>query len=172
MPTSTNFIQYTQWSGIATLVFAVLMIIAFIFKLGFRFRLVGATGFMIVLTAGLFTLSLAPLTRTLIPGSVHYSLIYDNGGAQTVISVPPNINPTQLEATLQQAASDLYSYGRLGGQDNQMTIRVRTVIHPQPGLSIPLYLGQVQRSLASREDSEMAIEIYQDKLAQIAKQTA
>ncbi|MFN7658146.1 MAG: DUF2518 family protein, partial [Dolichospermum sp.] len=48
MPSTDNFLQYTQWSGIATIVFAVLTILAFILKWGFRFRLVGATGFMLV----------------------------------------------------------------------------------------------------------------------------
>ncbi|BAZ65894.1 MAG: DUF2518 family protein [Pelatocladus maniniholoensis HA4357-MV3] len=170
MFSQADFIQYTQWSGIATLVFALLTVLGFIFKWGLRFRLVGSTGFMLVLTAGLFTLSLAPLTRTVIPGAVRYHLVYDNGSTQTVIAISPQITPTQLEATLRQAANDLYSYGRLGKPgDNQLTIRARTIVHPEPGVSTPLYLGQVQRSLASREDSQMAIDIYQDKFAQLPK---
>ncbi|PMB48214.1 hypothetical protein CEN40_07335 [Fischerella thermalis CCMEE 5205] len=170
MFSQADFIQYAQWSGIATLVFAALTVLGFIFKWGLRFRLVGTTGFMLVLTVGLFSLSLAPLTRTVIPGAVRYNLVYDNGSTQTVIAIPPQISPTQLEATLRQAASDLYSYGRLGRPgDNQLTIRARTIIHPEPGVSVPLYLGQVKRSLASREDPQMAIDIYQDKFAQLPK---
>ncbi|ARV57384.1 hypothetical protein BZZ01_00945 [Nostocales cyanobacterium HT-58-2] len=168
MPTPSDFLKYTQWSGIATLVFAALVIVAFIFKWGIRFRLVGTTGFMLVLTGGLFALSLAPLSRTVIPGAVRYNLVYDNGGTQTVIAIPPKITPSELEATLRQAASDLYSYGRFGTQtENQLTIRARTVLHPETGISVPLYLGQVKRSLTSREDSQLAIEIYQDKFAQL-----
>lgn len=164
----SNFLQYTQWAGIATLALAALTILAFVFKWGIRFRLTGSTGFLLVITAGLFALSLAPLTRTAVPGALRYTLVYDNGATQTVITIPQNINSTQLDATLRQAASDLYSYGRLGvTRDRQMTIRARTVIHPEPGVSIPLYVGQVKRSLTNREDSEIAIEIYQDKLAQL-----
>ncbi|MDJ0737188.1 MAG: Ycf51 family protein [Nostocaceae cyanobacterium] len=173
MFSQAEFLQFTQWSGIATLVFAALTLLAFIFKWGFRFRLVGTTGFMIVLTAGLFTLSLAPLSRTVIPGAVRYSLVYDNGAAQAVITITPEITPTELEATLRQAASDLYSFGRSGlGKEDKLTIRARTVIHPQPGLSKPLYLGQVKRSLANREDSQMTIDIYQNKFAQLPKTDA
>jgi Protein of function (DUF2518) len=165
-----EFFQYTQWSGIATLAFAAFTILAFVLKWGFRFRLVGTTGFMLVVTAGLFALSLAPLTRAAIPGAMHYNLVYDNGSTKTVITLPPNITPTQLDATLRQAASDLYSYGRLGvGTDNLMSIRARTVIHPEPGVSIPLYIGQVKRSLASRDDVNMAVEIFQDKFALLPK---
>ncbi|MBS3029014.1 MAG: Ycf51 family protein [Dolichospermum sp. DET50] len=173
MPSTANFLQYTQWCGIATIVFAVLTILAFIVKWGFRFRLVGATGFMLVLTGGLFSLSLVPLSRTIIPGAMKYTLVYDNGSNQTVIAVTPKITPTELEATLRQAASNLYSYGRLGANGNsQLTVRARTIIHPEIGLSIPLYLGQVNRTLVSREDSEMAIEVYLDKFASLPKPTA
>jgi Protein of function (DUF2518) len=173
MPSTADFLQYTQWCGIATIVFAVLTILAFIVKWGFRFRLVGATGFMLVLTGGLFSLSLVPLSRTVIPGAVKYTLVYDNGSNQTVIATAPTITPTELEATLRQAASNLYSYGRLGsGGNKQLTVRARTIIHPEKGLSVPLYLGQVNRTLVSREDPEMAVEVYLDKFASLPKATA
>ncbi|WP_066376212.1 MULTISPECIES: Ycf51 family protein [unclassified Anabaena] len=173
MLTTADFLQYTQWSGIATLVFAALAILAFLFKWGIRFRLVGTTGFMLVLTAGLFALSLVPLSRTVIPGAVRYTLVYDNGSNQAVIATSPQITPSQVEATLLQAASNLYSFGRSGRQgDDKLTIRARTIIHPEPGLSIPVYLGEVKRSLASREDNSMAIEIYPDKFAQLPKADA
>jgi hypothetical protein len=173
MFSQADFIQYAQWSGIATLVFAALTVLGFILKWGLRFRLVGTTGFMLVLTAGLFALSLAPLTRTVIPGAVRYKLVYDNGATQTVIAISPEITPTELEATLRQAASDLYSYGRMGkpGQ-NQLTIRARTILHPESGVSVPFYLGQVKRSLVNREDPQMAIEIYHDRFAQLPKPNA
>ncbi|MBF2065023.1 MAG: Ycf51 family protein [Calothrix sp. C42_A2020_038] len=168
-----EFLEYTQWSGITTLAFAALTVLAFVLQWGIRFRLVGTTGFMLVVTAGLFALSLAPLTRTVIPGALRYNLVYDNGATQTVITIPNDITPSQLDATLRQAASDLYSYGRLGvGTNNLMLIRARTIIHPESGISVPLYLGQVKRSLASRDDSNMAIEIYQDKFALLPKPTA
>jgi hypothetical protein len=173
MLTTADFLQYTQWSGIATLVFAAIAILGFILKWGIRFRLVGAAGFMLVMTTGLFALSLAPLSRTVIPGAVKYSLVYDNGSTQAVIAIPPTITPEKLEATLRQAASNLYSYGRSTSRgDNELIIRSRTIIHPEPGVSVPLYLGEVKRSLTSREKSEIAIEIYPEKFALLPKPTA
>ncbi|MCJ8279163.1 MAG: Ycf51 family protein [Rivularia sp. ALOHA_DT_140] len=168
MFSTDDFARYTQWSGIATVIFALITIVGFIFKWGIRFRLAGATGFMLVVTGGLFPLSLAPITRTVIPGAIRYQLVYDNGSSQAVITTPPQINSSELDATLRQAASDLFSYGRLGSrQDNQLTIRALTILHPEPGLSVPLYLGQVKRSLSSRDDSAMQIDIYEDKLAKL-----
>ncbi|MGB3760047.1 MAG: Ycf51 family protein [Rivularia sp. (in: cyanobacteria)] len=169
MFSTDDFARYTQWSGIGTLIFAFITFLAFIFKWGIRFRLVGATGFLLVVTGGLFPLSLTPLTRTVIPDAVRYKLVFDNGSSQAVISTPPQITPSELDATLKQAASDLFSYGRLGTpQDNQLTIRARSIVHPEPGLSVPLYLGQVKRSLSSRDDSGMQIEIYEDNLEKLS----
>ncbi|MBD2363346.1 Ycf51 family protein [Anabaena minutissima FACHB-250] len=173
MLTTAEFLQYTQWSGIATLVFAVLAILAFLFKWGIRFRLVGITGFMLVLTVGLFSLSIVPLSRTVIPGAAKYTLVYDNGSNQAVIAISPQLSPDEVEATLLQAASNLYSFGRSGRQgDNQLTVRARTIIHPEQGLSIPLYLGDVKRSLANREDQDLTVTIYPEKFAQLPKSHA
>src|SRR5919202_4965702 len=172
MPTTADFLTFAQWAGIATIACGVIAILGFIFKWGIRFRLVGITGFMGVLTGGLFALGLVPFTRTVIPGAVHFSVVYDNGATQSVITVPSSITQSELEATLRPAASDLYSYGRMGGIDNQLTIWARTVIHPEPGVSKPLFLGQAKRSLATRNDEQMAIEIFPESFAQLPKPTA
>jgi len=173
MVNNADFNAFTQWSGILTVVCGALATLGFIFKWGIRFRLVGITSFMGVLTGSLFALGLVPFTRTVIPGAVPFTRVYDNGGNQTVITVPAQISETELEATLRQAASNLFSYGRLGGgTDNQLTIRARTIIHPEPGVSKPLFLGQVKRSLATRDDEQMAIDLYPDSFAQLPKPSA
>ena len=172
MLTTADFLTFTKWAGILTLACAVITLVAFIFKWGFRFRLVGATGLLGVLTTGLFALAIVPFTRTVIPGAVKFNLVYDTGAAQTVIVVPQKITESELEATLRQAASDLFSYGRLSGIDNQLTIRARTILHTEPGVSKPLYLGQIKRSLATRDDENMAVEIYSESFAQLPKPSA
>jgi hypothetical protein len=168
MLTTATFLIAAKWAGILTIALALITGIAFIFKWGFRFRLVGASSFMVILTVSLLVFSVIPLTRTLVPGSVRYSLVYDNGGTQTVISLPPTVTRSELEATLQQAAADLFSYGRVGST-NQLNIRARTVIHPEPGISVPLPLGEVKRSLATRTDEQMEIKIYPENLAKLPK---
>ncbi|MGB5592519.1 MAG: DUF2518 family protein, partial [Crocosphaera sp.] len=92
-----------------------------------------------------------------------------NGGNQVVIVVKSSITETELEAKLKQAANDYFSYGRTSGKDNKLTIRARTLVHPEPGLSIPLYIGQVKRSLSVRDDENMQIEIFEDKINELSK---
>ncbi len=144
MITPHNF--WLAWEGAAviTVVAALGAAAGFVFGWGIRFRLVGVTGFMGVLAGGLLALSLAPpLMRSLVPGAVHYSLVFDNGANQAVIVVPPGTDPPAVEATLRQAAGDLLlARGRLQRSGQTITLRARTLLHPQPGVSQPLYLGE------------------------------
>lgn len=172
MLTTANFLTVAQWSGIFGLVCGALALLAFLFKWGIRFRLVGITGFMGVLTAGLFVLGVVPLTHPVVPGAIHFSVIYDNGGPQAVIALPPKITETELDATLRQAASDLFSYGRLGDAENNLTVRARTVIHPKPGVSKPLFLGEIKRSLTTRDEAKVVVNIYSESFAQLPKSSA
>lgn len=165
MPTASLFVLAAKWVGIATAICAVMTVISWVVKWGIRFRLVGVTSFMVILTAGLFTLSIAAVPQIKIPGAVPFSRVYDNGAAQTAIAVPPEITEPQLEATLRQAAYDLFSPGRSGSMDTQLTIRARTIVHPKKNVSEPLYLGYVKRSLRDREDDNMEIFIDSEKLA-------
>lgn len=169
---SAQLQTFAQWSGYFTLFCAALMLLGLVLKWGFRFRLVGVTGFMAVLTGGLFALSLGLYNRPAIPGAVKFTRVFDTGANQVVIAVSPQITATELEATLQQAAEDLYSPGRLSQGDAKMTVRARTVLHPKAGVSQLVYLGQIQRSLASRQDDNMTVTLYADQLARLPKPTA
>lgn len=157
-----------KWLGIGTIAALVITIVAFVLGWGFRFRLVGVTSFMGVLTAGFFALGLGLFPHTEIPGAVRYSLIYDNGANQAVVAVSPEIEKSAIEPTLIQAATDLYSYGRTGaGGNDQFTIKLRTVLHPRPGVSQPLFLGTAKRSITDRSSEEIEIKVYDQNIAQL-----
>lgn len=169
MLTTADFLIASKWAGISTLAFAALTILSFFLQWGLRFRLVGVTGFMGVLTGGLFALGLVPFTRTVVPDAVRYATVYDNGANLAVIVVPPTITETQLQATLRQAAGDLFSYGRMSRGGQEFLIRARTVIHPQPGVTEPLFLGQVKPLPPGAGETPLEIETYPKNLAKLAK---
>ncbi len=164
MLSTADFFIYTKWMAIATLGAAVVTGLAFLFQWGIRFRLVGITGFMGVLVGGLFALSLAPFSHGYVPGSTRFSLVYDNGGNQLVIAVAPEITEAQLTATLQQASDKFFSYGRLGGASSSMLVRARTIIHPEPGVSQPLFLGELRRQAIVNPDAEIEISLNRENL--------
>jgi Protein of function (DUF2518) len=166
----TDISTYTLWSGYATIFSLVVAIVAFIFQWGFRFRLVGVTSFMVVLTAGFFGLNLGLFKHVEIPGAVRYALVYDSGANQAVIAVAPEvIDESAIEPTLRQASSDLFSFGRASVDgDDKLTVRLRTVLHPQPGVSVPLFLGEIKRSLYNRDEEKQAqVEIFSQNIAKL-----
>lgn len=130
--------------GFATLAFAALAALAFLAKWGIRFRLVGATGFCGVLTAGLFGLSFQPLVNTAVTGAIPYTTVFDSGASQLVITVPADITDTELEATLQQAAINSFNPSQLDSAGQTPMVRARTIVHRDPGISDLLYLGKIQ----------------------------
>jgi hypothetical protein len=168
-----DFATYTQWSGYLTNSALILTILAFALKWGFRFRFVGITGFMAVLTIGLFGLSLGLFSRTDVPGAVRFIRVYDNGANQVVISVPPTITETELRATLLQASNDYFSYGR-GSRagDKNLTVRARTMLHPKPGVSEPIYLGQARSALGIEKEGGIDIEISKKSFAKLPKKVS
>lgn len=169
---SIDLIVIAKALGIVTLASTAFAVLAFVFQWGFRFRMVGVSSFMALITIGVFALNLSLYQRVAIPGAEQFSLVYDNGGDQVVIAIKPAvINADSLQATLEQAANDLYSPGRLGrGAVPKMTIRARVILHPEPGISEPLYVGQVKRTLGGRTDENMEIEIYPQAIARIPTQ--
>lgn len=173
MTIPTDLTTYTQWAGILTIVLLLITVLGFILGWSLRFRLFGATSFMVVVTASIFALNLGLFVHKEIPGAIRYSLVYDNGANQAVVAVSPQIEESQIEPTLRQAANNLYSFGRNGrGGENKFTIKLRTLIHPESGISVPLYLGQVKRSLSAREDENMQIEIFTQNVAQLKEAQA
>jgi len=160
---------YLQWSAYATIASFVLMVLAFIFKWGFRFRLVGITSFMTVLTVGILGLGLGLFDRPTVEGAVSFNRVYDNGANQIVITVPPTIQPDEVEATLKQAANNYFSLGRISTDGQEMVIRARTLIHPQPGLSKPLYVGEVYRTLGTKEMDQVEVKLNQKALKELSR---
>lgn len=162
----TDFGFYLKWSGILTLVSFALAALGFVFGWGLRFRLVGVAGFMVVLTGGIFGLSLGLFQRVDVPGAVAYRVVFDNGGDRVVATVKTPISPEQVEATLQKAATELFSYGRLGSAP-ELSVRLRTVVHPEPGVSEPLYLGEAKRSLVNRGDDSTAVTVFRERFERL-----
>ena len=163
---------YLQCSAYATIASFVLMVLAFIFKWGFRFRLVGITSFMTVLTVGILGLGLGLFDRPTVEGAVKFNRVYDNGSNQIVITVPTTIQPDEVEATLKQAANNYFSLGRISTDGQEMVIRARTLIHPQPGLSKPLYVGEAYRTLGTKDADQIEVKLDQKALRELSKNQA
>ena len=167
MGTESFFLLAAKICGILAGILGLVTVVAWWRQWPFRFAFFGYTAFMTVLTAGCFALTLTPIIRPPVAGSAPYHTVYDRGANQAVIKVETDISPETLELTLQQAAQKLASSGRFSTGSRLFTLRARTVIHPEPGISVPLYLGQLQQDLGTRQDPDRTIEIFPDAFRQL-----
>ncbi len=171
MFSTEQLVLISQYLAIATIVLGAVTTIAFIAKWGFRFRMVGVTSFTGVLAGGVLGLSLALYQRPMIPDSQPFVRVYDRSAGQLVITVNPKMTPAQLEATLKQAAIDLSSPGR-SSADGTITVRARVMLHTEPGVTQPLYVGAAMRSLDSKRDdvNDIQVQVDAETLAKVAAQ--
>ena len=161
MFSTEQLVLVAQGLAIAMVIFGAVTTLAFIANWGFRFRMVGVTSFTGVLAGGALGLSLALYQRPMIPNAQAFVRVYDRSAGQLVISVNPKMTPEQLEATLKQAAIDLSSPGR-SSADGMITVRARVLVHTEPGLTQPLYVGVAVRSLDSKRDDVENIQVQVD----------
>ena len=161
MFSTEQLISISQWMAILTIVLGSITGIAFVTNRGFRFRMVGVTGFTGVLTVGVFALGLSLYQRPSIPDAQKFVRVFDRASNQVVIAVSPEITATQLEATLRQAVTDLSASGRTS-PDGTLTVRARVLLHSSEGVSQPLYLGAAVRSLDSKRDGISGIQVDVD----------
>lgn len=165
--TDSLFFVATQIFAGLTLGLAVLTAVAWLRRWGIRFAMVGYTAFVLVLTVGSFALSLSPIMQTSIPGAARYVTVFDQGANQAVIAVDASITPDTLRLTLQQAARNLGTSGRFSTGSRLFTVRARAVVHPQKGVSRPLYLGELQQALGQREDPDRELRIFSEGFAEL-----
>ncbi|MDX2271279.1 MAG: Ycf51 family protein [Cyanobacteriota bacterium] len=166
--TTSSFALGAEILGILTLLLMVITMVVWWRQLAWRFAMVGYTGFALVLTVGCFALSVQPIMPATLSGSVRYTTVYDRGTEQAVIAVDPSITPEQLDLTLRQAAQNLLSSGRYSTGSPLFTLRARTVLHPAPDYSLPLYLGQLQQPLVNRRDPNPQVEIFAAAFEQLS----
>jgi len=115
---------------------------AFVTKQVWRFKAVGYTGFLIVLTAGLFALGPAFTPRPKVQGAKPYQIVFDQYRSRLVVAVAPTITPEELGLTLRQVRNQVGSTGRRAGA-GKLEIIARTLISIAPGTSQVVYLGRL-----------------------------
>jgi hypothetical protein len=146
--TSSTAMELFRTGTYITLGIMVVTTLAVIFglvrKTPWRFQAIGTTGFLGVLAAGLFALSLFPISRTAISGAQKFDILYDQGSDRIVARVDRMIQPNQLEATLKQIADRSFTTGRILTEGQGPLIEARTLVRPAPGVSQIIQLGTLR----------------------------
>lgn len=130
-------ITWLAWIGLAL---GLGTIIAFIVGWGFRFRLVGATVFTLLLSGSCWAFQESYTPPINIEGALYLPVVYDNGGDLVVAQAPEDFPKEAIKPSLEQIAANLKGGGRNG---QKVLVRVRKIETTNQGVSQPIILSEV-----------------------------
>ena len=121
-----------------------LTVIAFLFNFGFKFRIVGATIFSLLLSLSSWAFIQSYSEKVLIEGSKYVPIVYDNGFDLIVAKAEDDFPEESIEPTLEQLSENLRKGSRSGAN---VKIKIRKVEKISDGISKPVIIGEVQKNV-------------------------
>ena len=119
-------------------------VIAFIFNLGFKFRIIGATIFSLLLSLSSWAFIQSYSQKVVIEGAKYVPIVYDNGFDLIIAKVDNNFPEESLEPTLEQLSENILKGSRSGAN---VRIKIRKLEKISDGVSKPVVIGEVQKNV-------------------------
>ena len=121
-----------------------LTVLAFIFNFGFKFRIIGATIFSLLLSLSSWAFIQSYTEKVTIEGARYLPIVYDNGFDLIIAKAEDDFPEEFIEPTLQQLLENLRKGSRSGAN---VKIRIRKLEKISDGVSKPLIVGEVQKNV-------------------------
>ena len=119
-------------------------LIAFVFNFSFKFRIVGATIFSLLLSLSSWAFIQAYSEKIVIEGAKYVPIVYDNGFDLVIAKAEDNFPEESIEATLEQLSENLRKGSRSGAN---VKIKIRKLKKISDDVSKPVVIGEVQKNV-------------------------
>jgi len=119
-------------------------IIAFIFNFGFKFRIIGATIFSLLLSLSSWAFIQSYSEKVAIDGAKYLPIVYDNGFDLIVAKADNDFPEESIEPTLEQLSKNLRKGSRSGAD---VKIKIRKLEKISDDISKPVIIGKVQKNV-------------------------
>ena len=119
-------------------------LVAFIFNLGFKFRIIGATIFSLLLSLSSWAFIQSYTEKVVIEDAKYVPIVYDNGFDLIVAKAENDFPEESIEPTLKQLSENLRKGSRSGAN---VKIKIRRLEKISDGVSKPVVIGEVQKSV-------------------------
>ena len=133
-----------KFFGIFGILLLMVAFIAFIFNFGFKFRLIGATIFSLLLSLSSWAFIQSYSEKVVIEGAKYVPIVYDNGFDLIIAKVENDFPEESLEPTLEQLSENLLKGSRSGAK---VRIKIRKLEKITEGVSKPVVIGEVQKNV-------------------------
>ena len=117
---------------------------AFIFNLGFKFRIIGATIFSLLLSLSSWAFIQSYTDKVVIEDAKYLPIVYDNGFDLIIAKADDNFPEESIEPTLEQLSENLRKGSRSGAN---VKIKIRKLEKISDGVSKPVIVGEVQKNV-------------------------
>ena len=119
-------------------------LISFIFNFGFKFRIIGATIFSLLLSLSSWAFIQSYTEKVVIEGAKYVPIVYDNGFDLIVAKADDEFPEEAIEPTLEQLLENLRKGSRSGAE---VKIKIRKLEKISNGISKPVIIGEVQKNV-------------------------
>ena len=118
-------------------------IAAFIFNFGFKFRIIGATIFSLLLSLSSWAFIQSYSEKVVIEGAKYVPIVYDNGFDLIVTKADSEFPKDSIEPTLKQLSENLKKGSRSG---SKVKIKIRKLEKISNDVSKPVIIGEIEKS--------------------------
>ena len=119
-------------------------VIAFLFNFGFKFRIIGATIFSLLLSLSSWAFIQSYTEKVVIEGAKYVPIVYDNGFDLVIAKAEDDFPEEFIEPTLEQLSENLRKGSRSGAN---VKIKLRKLEKFSDGVSKPVVIGEVQKNV-------------------------
>ena len=130
--------------GLFGVLLFIVTIIAFIFNFGFKFRIIGATIFSLLLSLSSWAFLQSYTENIVIEGAKYVPIVYDNGFDLIIAKAEDNFPEESIKPTLEQLSENLRKGSRSGAN---VKIKIRKLEKISEGVSKPVIIGEVQKNV-------------------------
>ena len=117
---------------------------AFKFNFGFKFRIIGATIFSLLLSLSSWAFIQSYSKNVVIEDAKYVPIVYDNGFNLIIAKADDDFPEESIEPTLKQLSENLRKGSRSGAN---VKIKIRKLEKISDGVSKPVVIGEVQKNL-------------------------
>ena len=119
-------------------------IAAFILNFGFKFRIIGATIFSLLLSLSSWAFIQSYSEKVVIEDSKYLPIVYDNGFDLIIAKAGNDFPEDAIEPTLKQLSENLRKGSRSGAN---VKIKIRKIEQVSNDVSKPVIIGEIEKSV-------------------------
>jgi len=130
--------------GILGIFLLIVSLVAFVFNFSFKFRIIGATIFSILLSLSSWAFIQSYSEKIVIEGAKYLPIVYDNGFDLIIAKAEDDFPEKSIAPTLEQLSENLRKGSRSGAN---VKIKIRKLEKVSADVSRPVVIGEVQKNV-------------------------